>query len=328
MSGIPNALLPGRAIADRYLVERVLGQGSMGVVVAAVDRRDGRRVAIKCMLPSHADSPRASMRFQREAGATARLRSEHVAQVFEAGRLAADEDGHALPYVVMELLEGRDLSNLLRERGRLPPSLAAEYVAQACTGLSEAHALGIIHRDLKPANLFVVERDDGKEIVKILDFGVAKFESPSTSGDDTDMTGASDMIGSLQYMSPEQMLDAKGVDARADVWSLGVVLYALITGEKPFQGGDVADVAHKILTAAPPSILGLAPEAPPGLAAVVKRCLTRDRAGRYAGAVELFRALTPFAYKGHGSGPRADLARTTEPLPDELVHLFKDAMRR
>ena len=280
----------GTVVAGKYLVERVLGVGGMGAVVAGHDLRDGRLVAIKFLLPQCADEPQLVVRFEREARATERLRSEHVRQMLEAG---VDAAGNR--YIVMEYLDGEDLRALVKREGPLDPRRAADYVAQACRALAEAHALGIVHRDLKPANLFLARAPDGGSVVKVVDFGVAKFESPNVAGDAQDMTAAELVLGSRHFMAPEQILSPRSVDGLADVWALGAILYYLLVGRTPFAAPTVDEVTLNLLCEPPHPLEELRPDLPPRLVAVVMRCLQRDRTRRYPNAIELLRALAPLA---------------------------------
>jgi serine/threonine-protein kinase len=276
-------------IAGKYRVERTLGMGGMGIVVAAthLDLHEVR--AIKLMRPDLAD-PQIVERFLREARAVVKLRSEHVAQVYDVGRL---ESG--APYIVMELLHGDDLAALLKKRGALPVREAVHYIMQACDALSEAHARGIVHRDLKPANLFLTRREDGSPCIKVLDFGVSKHIHPEGEAAEIEMTNSGDIMGSPLYMAPEQMRSAREVDARADVWALGSILYKLLTGKAPYQRATVPEIFMAVMsteTAEPPS--SLRRSVPPGLDAVVMRCLEKDPDVRFASAQDLKAALTPY----------------------------------
>jgi serine/threonine-protein kinase len=273
---------PGSVIAGKYRVEYPLGRGGMGYVVAAehVDLRT--RVALKFLSDEYAKHDVIVERFLREARSCARLRSEHVCKVADVGRLDS-----GVPFIVMELLEGADLSKVLRQHGPLDVATAAGYVIQACDALREAHAAGIIHRDLKPANLFLVQRADGKPLVKVLDFGVAK------ANDDRDhsITKTETVMGSPHYMAPEQLRSARFADARSDVWSLGVVLAELTSGEKPFDGESTIDLALKIVNHPP----RLAASLPPAYATIVGKCLQKDPIERFQSVGELVAALEPIA---------------------------------
>jgi len=259
----------------------------MGIVVAAthLDLLEPR--ALKFLLATALEDGEAIERFLREARASSRLRSEHIAHVFDVGRLS---DG--TPYMVMEYLEGADLGVTLRKSGALPVETAVLYVLQAMDALAEAHASGIIHRDLKPANLFLTFRSDGMPSVKVLDFGISKI----TGGpQDMEVTKTHAVLGSPHYMSPEQMHSSRDVDPRADVWSLGVILYQLMTGKLPFRGRSVTEVVTVVLSGppAPPSSLAL--HIPPALDAVILRCLERDPSARFQSVADLAMALAPFA---------------------------------
>jgi serine/threonine-protein kinase len=289
-------LRPGDVVAGRYEIDRVLGVGGMGAVFAAHDRLAARhlpgggRVAIKSLLPEHLVHADVVARFAREARATRRLKSDHVARVIDDGVLAS-----GLPFMVMELLDGRDLKSLVKASGPLPVREAAAYVCQACVALAEAHALGIIHRDLKPANLFLTRRADGAAMIKVLDFGIAKFSSPNIAGDGLDVTGDRSLLGSRAYMAPEQMLRPKEVDARADVWSLGVILYFLVTARNPFVAETAEGVVMRVVQDEPDPIAEARLDVPEGFDRVVRRCLAKARENRYSSAIELARALAPFA---------------------------------
>lgn len=276
----------GDILAGKYRVEKILGMGGMGVVVAAMhlDLRELR--AIKLIRPD-AESDQSVERFLREARAVVRLRSEHVAEVYDVGRL---ESG--APYIVMELLEGQDLSAMLKARGPLPIEEAVLYVTQACHALAEAHAVGIVHRDLKPGNLFLTHRINGSACIKVLDFGISKDTKPEKP--DPEMTGAKDLIGSPLYMSPEQMRSARKVNPRADVWALGAILYKLLTGRAPFHAPTVPEIFALTLgkQVRPPS--ALRPEIPGELDAVILRCLDKQLQNRFPTAAELGVALVPF----------------------------------
>lgn len=306
----------GNVLAGKYRIEKILGMGGMGIVVAAMhlDLREMR--ALKLIRPD-AESEHSIERFLREARAVVRLRSEHVPEVHDVGRL---ESG--APYIVMELLEGQDLSAMLKARGPLPIDDAVLYVMQACHALAEAHAMGIVHRDLKPGNLFLTRRSDGSECIKVLDFGISKDTNPERF--DPEMTGAKDLIGSPPYMSPEQMRSARKVDPRADVWALGAILYKLLTGRAPFHAATVPEIFALTLAkpVRPPS--ALRSEIPPDLDAIIVRCLEKQLQNRYATAAELGTALRAYASSEKSTGESATNIysaprRTTIPPPPPVL---------
>ncbi|WP_438022338.1 protein kinase domain-containing protein [Sorangium sp. So ce233] len=277
----------GDVLAGKYQVERVLGEGGMGVVVAARHLLLGERVAIKFMLPQALARADVVPRFLREGQAAARIRSEHVTRVYDVGKLAGGE-----PYLVMEYLEGTDLKAVLRDRGPLPVELACDYLLQACEALAEAHALGIIHRDLKPGNLFLSHRADGSPLIKVIDFGISKMAlaADTTAQAVGDMTQTSTMLGSPLYMAPEQMLSTKSVDVRADIWSMGAILYQLLTGAIPFRGDSVMEI-YDLILAGPPRLVALRADVPARLDWAVQRCLQKSPADRFGSIAE----LAPFA---------------------------------
>ncbi len=281
----------GEIIAGKYEVERVLGQGGMGVVVSAHHIALQQKVAIKLLLPTSMGIPGAAPRFLREARSAVAIQSEHVARVLDVGTLDSGQ-----PFMVMEYLTGSDLGAVLRKTGRLPMSEAVDYVLQACEAIAEAHARGIVHRDLKPDNIFLTRRADGSSLVKILDFGLSKPAMEETDGSATpSLTGANMVAGSPQYMSPEQVRSLKNVDHRTDIWSLGVLLYELLTGQRPFEADTIAGVFAKIAADAPLRPRTLRPEMPPSLETVVMRCLEKDIPLRIQDVPALATALLPFA---------------------------------
>jgi serine/threonine-protein kinase len=284
---------PGDVVAGKYVVKGVIGRGGVGVVVAADHKTLRCPVALKFLRPEIAYEPQVVQRFLREAHAAARLRSEHVARVMDAG---STDDGAA--YLVMELLEGRDFAALLKDEGPLPVHTAVDYVVQACDAVAEAHALGIVHRDLKSANLFLTRRADGTPLVKVLDFGLSKLErSPSQPT----LTADNHVMGSPHFMSPEQMRSSREADARSDIWSLGVVLYTLLAGRVPFEGTYLTEVCSAVLSGSPPTLTSLRSGVPAELAAVVDRCLRLEPEERFQTVAELVAALAPFAVAGAGA---------------------------
>jgi serine/threonine-protein kinase len=279
----------GQILAGKYRVESVLGAGGMGVVVAA--RRVGfdQDVAIKFLASEALQNGEAVARFQREARAAVKLKSEHVARVLDVGSL---ESGS--PYIVMELLQGVDLGELLDAGSGIAVGDAVDYVMQACEAIAEAHANGIVHRDLKPRNLFLTSRVDGRPLIKVLDFGISKLLEGGTDGADFTLTSTTDVVGSPSYMSPEQLRSARDIDERTDIWSLGVILYELITGQLPFRADTVPSIVLTIAQEPPPAIRGIRPEVPEGLETAILKCLEKDRTRRYGSVEELATALEPF----------------------------------
>ena len=278
----------GQILAGKYRVEKVLGSGGMGVVVAAWHLELEQRVAVKFLHPLALERTDTAERFRREARSAAKIRSEHVARVIDVGIM---EGG--VPYMVMEYLEGHDISDEMQKVGMLPISDAIDFVLQAIEALAEAHAAGIVHRDLKPANLFIAHRADGTRIVKVLDFGISK-SLLTGSVPELSLTRTSTLIGSPLYMSPEQMRSAKDVDTRTDIWSLGVILYEMITGRPPYTGDSIPALCASLLGDTPVSMQAIRPEVPPELEEAVLRCLAKDRSGRFGSVSELARALAPF----------------------------------
>ena len=274
----------GDVLAGKYRVERVLGVGGMGVVVAAHHVHLDHKVALKFLLPAMLDHREAVERFAREARAAVKITNEHVARVTDVGTL-----DNGAPYMVMEFLEGGDLADWLRRHGPLPIEQAVDFVLQACVAVADAHGLGIVHRDLKPANLFCVRRSDGQSLIKVLDFGISKMNAMGSSSPGASVTQTSAMLGSPLYMSPEQMQSPKSVDAKTDIWAMGVVLYELLTGLTPFEGETIAEVAIKAATHAPPPIRAVRPDVPAELESAIFKCFEKDRRLRPANVAELSR---------------------------------------
>jgi len=314
----------GDVLAGKYRVERVLGMGGMGVVVAAthLELRDER--AIKLVRPE-LTHPQIIERFLREARAVVKLRSEHVAQVYDIGRLPT-----GAPFMVMELLHGDDLAALLKKRGALPVHEAALFVMQACDALSEAHGRGIVHRDLKPANLFLTHREDGSPCIKVLDFGVSKYIPEDGESTEMEMTSNGDIMGSPLYMAPEQMRAAREVDARADIWALGAILYKLVTGRAPFQRPTTPEIFMAVLGSdVAPLPSSIHAGIPSGLEAVIMRCLSKDVDSRFPRAADLRAALSPYSERREGwaeddrpsltDDPRSSrVSNSSRPIPKNI----------
>jgi serine/threonine protein kinase len=274
---------PGTVVAGKYRIGQSLGAGGMGVVVEARHLQLGEAVALK-FLHGHLASGSGDHleRFLREARATARIKSEHVARVLDVDTLPGGE-----PFMVMELLIGEDLEQVSAERGPLPVAETVECVMQACHAIAEAHQHGIVHRDLKPANLFLTRRADGSPLVKVLDFGISRW----VDGWDQALTATGEMLGTPLYMAPEQIRDSRRADARSDIWALGVVLYQLLTRRTPFAGHNSAATLAKIMGDPVPPLQLERPDVAPELEGIVVRCLEKSPAERFQRVEELMDAL-------------------------------------
>src|SRR6187551_1505951 len=279
---------PGDLIAGKYEVLKLIGSGGMGYVVSAMHVELGEVVALKFLRPEALQIEELVERFSREARAAAKIRSEHVARVFDVGVLP---DG--VPFIVMEHLAGQDLADVLQERGPLPIKVAIEYVMQACEALAAAHASGVVHRDIKPENLFLTKHAQGLDFIKILDFGISKVAL--APGGKRGFVRTMMPLGSPVYMSPEQIRSSDQVDARTDIWSLGCVLFELLTGTVAFNEPSLMQLSAAILEHDPVPLRELLEDAPVELEDVVLRCLEKDADKRYSNIAELAIALYPFA---------------------------------
>ena len=285
MVAIAPSLAPGDLVGGKYSIRRLIGSGGMSVVYEALHVRLDQRVALKILLPELAELGEGLVRFEREARAAVQLLSSHAARIFDVDAL---DDG--TPYIVMEFLEGRDLAAELTARGPLPIAEAVDYLMQACDAMAEAHRAGTVHRDLKPSNLFLAT-NGGHPTIKVLDFGISKVADDRLA---RRVTTTQTSLGTALYMSPEQVRSAKHVDARTDVWALGVVLYELLTASLPFAGETTTAVAASIVADDPQRLRLLRSEVPSDLECVVMRALEKDRDRRFRNAGELATALTPF----------------------------------
>lgn len=308
---------PGTVIADKYRVERCLGSGNMGLVFEATHLILRQRVALKVLHPERRTVPGAAERFLREARAASRLRTQYVARVFDMGETDA-----GLVYMAMEFLEGEDLLKRLERVGPFGVSEAVSYVLQACEGLAEAHGVDLVHRDIKPSNLFRAIAPDGTASIKLLDFGLSKIRGPQDSFITKDTT----LLGSPVYMAPEQLMNASDVDARADIWALGVVLYELLTGVLPFLATTLSGLSTAIAERTPDPPSRLRPDLPPGLDDVVLRCLRKAPQERWPNVAALVTALTPWApaaLRGSAERCRHLLSRSAhtevDPRPARVV---------
>jgi serine/threonine-protein kinase len=277
-------------LAGKYRIERLIGSGGTGVVAQATHLKLERQVALKLLRSEVSDSPETVARFAREARAAARLKGEHVTRILDVGEL---DDG--TPYLVMEFLEGSDFRAYLAESGRLGITDAVGYVLQACEAVAEAHAAGIVHRDLKPGNLFLTHTPDSAPLVKVLDFGISKAVTGEQSEEAVSLTSSATGMGTPLYMSPEQMRNAREVDARTDLWALGAILYEFVAGRPPFVARSLPELCVMLMQQDPVPVRLLRPEVPEGLARVIERCLRKNRTDRYGDVAELARAVAPHA---------------------------------
>ncbi len=278
--------LVGAVIQDRYRIVRKLGEGGMGRVYEGEHLLVRRRVAIKCLHAQYASNADVLARFLREAQAASSIGHEHIVDVLDMGKLA---DGS--PFMALEFLAGCDLRQALDEAGALPVGRAVRIVRQVCDAVAAAHDKGIVHRDLKPENVFLIQRGDNADFVKVLDFGIAKFHS----GDGAARTGTGVMVGTAAYMAPEQIENSRDVDHRADLYSLGVILYVLLAGTTPFQSESIARLAYEVCMVPPPSVLSVRSDVPAELAAVIERLLAKRREDRFQSCADLSAALARFA---------------------------------
>ncbi|HWZ87389.1 MAG TPA: serine/threonine-protein kinase [Polyangiaceae bacterium] len=315
----------GDVLAEKYRIEAVLGEGGMGIVLRATHIELGCLVAIKVVRPELVHNEDAVLRLLVEARSAASIRSEHVARVLDVGRL---ESG--APFLVLEHLEGRDLAQILVKSGRLASQVAVDFVLQACQALSEAHSAGIVHRDLKPENLFLSYRADGTPVIKVLDFGISK--RVSHDGREAARTNPTQILGSPLYMAPEYMRGGAPADARADIWSLGVVLYELCTGRSPFSGETIPSICARVIGVEPVPPRAVIPDLPAGLEAAILHCLNKDPALRPADIAELAAELAEYgssdagAYAhsarivmtGAGTNPSLDMVSHSDRVPIAL----------
>ena len=293
--GIPlvTPFAEGDVIADKYEIIKVIGSGGMGYVVSATHVELGHQVALKFLRPELLVHRDLVARFVKEARTAVMIKSEHVARVFDVGTLP-----EAGPFIAMELLEGQDLGRVVSERGALPVEAAIDYILQACEALATAHSLGIVHRDIKPENLFLSRSVPGVDVIKVLDFGISKLsipEAPAPKGSPRPVVISTSAVGSPTYMSPEQIRAVDDVDARADVWALGCVLYELLSGAPAFDAPSLTQLAARILECQPAPLRSIKPELPPDLEWVVGHCLGKDPTKRFQNVGELAAALCPFA---------------------------------
>ncbi len=298
---------------DRYEVLRLLGAGAMGSVYEARHKGTGRRVAVKLIKAEVAQGPEVVQRFQREARAAGAIASEHITQVLDSGTDAAT----GAPFLVMELLSGEDLHVVLRRLRPMRPDLALRIVAQALAGLERAHAAKVVHRDIKPPNLFLARRDDGSHVVKLCDFGIAKVGPDAlSSSQNASLTHTSALLGSPNYMSPEQAKGAKSTDARTDLWSMGVVLYELLVGQTPYPEADTLGLVLLAICSDPPAdVQRYSPWVPPEVAAVVKRAMTGNLTKRYQTAREMLDAVLALT----GGETRIETSMLEPMSDDELL---------
>jgi serine/threonine-protein kinase len=272
----------GSVVDGKYRVDKVLGRGAMGVVIQATHVHLGEKVALKFLrYRAKSGTEDFQSRFKREARVSAKLKNEHITRVIDVGVWK-----ERVPYMVMDYLDGGDLRELIKGQGPLPIGVAVDYTVQVCVGIAEAHANGIVHRDLKPSNLFLTKRADGSDLLKVLDFGISKWRAGETEIDELTQTGV--VLGSPKYMAPEQLFGSADVDARADVWSIGAILYEMLAGRPPFDLPTFTRICAELSTnRPPPSLVERRPDVTPELEAVIMKCFLRNPDERTRDVAEL-----------------------------------------
>lgn len=274
---------PGDVLLGKYRIDSLIGEGGMGAVLKAHHLELDEPVAIKVLLVEMMDRKDIVTRFLREAKASAKLKGDHVARVHDVGRLPNQQ-----PFIVMEYLDGSDLGEIIKHYGKQDVTVSVDLLLQACEAMAEAHALGIIHRDIKASNFFVVQPEGQPACLKVLDFGIATAPEGTS-----DLTSTQSVIGTPAYMAPEQMRAAIQADARSDIWSMGVVLYELLEGARPFRSDVYSELVLKVGMDPPYPMEN--PSVPDALEDVIMTCLEKDMDRRFQNVAELAAALAPFA---------------------------------
>jgi serine/threonine protein kinase len=298
---VPEPVEIGQMVAGKYRIEKVLGSSGMGVVYLAEHTEIGQRVAIKFLLEG-AKNPQALARFKREARVMAKVKNKHAVRIVDVGQLDA-----ATPYIVMEYLEGQDLSSLTRSLGQLSIPFTCDVLMQVCEALASAHQAGVVHRDLKPSNIFLTAQSDGTQHVTVIDFGVAKLRDDREKSEE--VTQTSTLVGSPRYMSPEQISGGRNIDHRVDVWALGVIMQEMLTNERVFKGDGVGMLLVAIATQAPAPVRQYLPTVPPELEQLLARTLDKDPASRTPNVAAFARVIAGFV-----PGSQARLGRILSTL--------------
>jgi serine/threonine protein kinase len=285
-------LEPGVVVAEHYRLEELIGRGGMGAVWRATDLRLGRTVAMKVLHTDLRDDPSLRERFQREARLLASIDHPAIVPIFHLGVI---EDGaKQCPCIVMPFVKGRTLAEALRKQGRFTLEQAIPLVKALLDALSVAHAMGVVHRDLKPQNI-VLEDRGGSTVVRLLDFGIAKNVSASPSAGSVMATRAGMLLGTPEYMSPEQVRDPSSVDGRADLWAVGVILYEMLTGQPPFTGDNQIEIIAKVLTSTPRRATEVQATLPPQVDTLFNKLFDRNPDERFRTALQFSEALDPLA---------------------------------
>jgi serine/threonine-protein kinase len=281
-SPAPDDKLVGTALDEAYLLTHLISEGGMGTVFEAIQLHLRKRVAVKIMVPELAANPEALARFRREVEVTSQLAHPHVIQLLDFGTAPTGQ-----PYLVMEYLDGEDLSQRLARVGRLPLAAAVDVIRQIASALAVIHAKGIVHRDLKPGNVFLLPREGISDFVKVVDFGISKVKSSSTK-----LTRAFTMVGTPECMSPEQAT-AQGdeVDHRSDQWALACVAWQMLGGTMPFRGTSLNDLLERIVTSEPPALAPQVPGLPAAVEQVLRRALSKRKDDRFPTVGAFARAL-------------------------------------
>jgi serine/threonine-protein kinase len=305
---ILSQLTIGSVVDGKYKVEKVLGRGAMGVVVQATHVHLGEKVALKFLrYRAKSGTEDFQSRFKREARVSAKLKNEHITRVIDVGVWK-----ERVPYMVMDYLEGGDLRELIKAQGPLPIGTAVDYTVQVCVGIAEAHANGIVHRDLKPSNLFLTKRPDGSDLLKVLDFGISKWRAGETEVDELTQTGV--VLGSPKYMAPEQLFGSADVDSRADVWSIGAILYEMLAGRPPFDMPTFTRICAELSTnRPPPSLSEKRPDITPELEAVIMKCFMRNPDERTHDVAELAGSLLDAVQAPFAAPMRQKIASMLDP---------------
>ena len=291
----PHATLAVGSVLDgAYRLTQLVSQGGMGTVYEAVQLRLDRRVAVKVMAAELSENKEALARFRREVKITSKLAHPHIVQLLDFGTTDRGQ-----PFLVTEFLEGEDLEERLRRYERLPLPFAMDIARQVVSALAAIHAKGVVHRDLKPGNVFLVPIQGGADVVKLVDFGISKLQAASTQ-----LTHAPSMLGTPEYMSPEQAsARSDAVDHRTDQWALGCLLWRMLAGAPPFSGRDLNGLLNSIVHDEPPLLVALAPRLTPDIEAVLRRALSKRQAARYPTVLAFWRALENVAKRARGAEP-------------------------